>query len=63
MTEKMDSDDRHVVDAQATQARCICSASFDTVLHIANDLIKTLYEEFNIVVKTSKHKHNITVSV
>ena len=55
--QKMDSDNRHI-DAQAAQARCIFAASFDTVLHITNDLIKTLYEKFYIDVKTYKCKHN-----
>ena len=44
----MDSDDRHVVDAQAAQSRCMFAASFDTVLHITNDSIKTLFERFNM---------------
>ena len=40
------------IEAKAAQARCTNYREFrsDTVLHITNDL-KTLYEEFNIVVK------------
>ena len=40
---------------KATQARCINYRVFQTVLHFTNDL-KTLYANFDFVVKTQKYR-------